>query len=207
MVLALVIIEGDKVLIAWSALPQIQKTIRSIVAIGLTVPCTAKPPWGPIRSHPRLLLFVARVHGVGGASSATVLWAGNVDDPIWVAEWASGAEEGLPILPTCRCKKLRASRAAAFIQGTPDIIAFLALHEGAWRVVAIKRCTDALARCGAAPPRSRSNFLDALAFLRRLALRQGRERCKLRLLVRTCRGVECRYSTLDKRRWLCILDG
>ena len=78
-------------------MPEIKVAICMIVSIWLTVPCAAKPPRRIILSYPRFLARVTRVHGIAGASSTSVLWSCDVNDPIWRAKRLHRSNDGLPI--------------------------------------------------------------------------------------------------------------
>ena len=77
---------GHAVLICCCA-PQIQVAIRSVVTIRLTIGSAAEPPRRTIRGPPRSLRCNSRVHDMTCASSATVLRACYINDPVRIAQW------------------------------------------------------------------------------------------------------------------------
>jgi hypothetical protein len=92
MIIAALVIECDVLFIAWLALRrQVQEAIRRIVPAGLSILATAQPPCRAIRCCPTLLVSVMRVHGIGRASTATIGWASDVDDPVWIPKRPGGA--------------------------------------------------------------------------------------------------------------------
>jgi hypothetical protein len=144
-VVALRVVESDTVFILELCFPEVHIAIRSIVSTRLAIFSTSQPPGGAIRSFPRLLFPVEGVHGVGCASTATVLGASDVNDPVRGTEWSSRIQEGLPITPRRWGKDLRPTGATVLVFGPADIMAIQALDERASMIMSFECHACALA--------------------------------------------------------------
>jgi len=129
-VVAIAIVPSDTVLIC-RIVPQVQVAIRTIVTIWLVVPGTPKPPSRAICSFPSCLRRGGRCHGTACASTATVLGAGHIDDPMWASKLCGRADEGLPIFTRRRGEEFGACGAAVLLCGFADIQTPLALEQDA----------------------------------------------------------------------------
>jgi len=172
-IVAFSIVEGDAVLVGWLDFAQTEETVGSIVTTWLFVLGAAQPPSRTIRCSPTLLVRILRVHGVGGAATTTILWAGNVHDEVRMSNWASGIQEGSPIGSTSRSKELGTTGAAALVQRPSDIVAVGALDERASRVVSFQGDSAALAGLRTPLARLCGDLLNTTARDGDLALRKG----------------------------------
>jgi len=166
------------------AVPEVQVAICMVVSIWFTVPRAAKPPRRIILCHPRFLARVTGVHGIAGASSTSILWSGDVNDPIWRAKRLYGSDDSLPIRARPRRKKFGPIRATALVLGAANVPAIHTLYHRAWRIRTIHSGALALAGGRASLCWLCGYFLDAGAFICiDFALGQWRERSELCLLV------------------------
>jgi len=138
------VIESDVVCILALTL-QVQETICTVITIGFAKLRAAEPPRRAIRCTPRLLFFVAGVHGIAGASTTAILRARYVNDPVRRTQAASGAQEGLPIGATRRREELRASRATVFVLGAAHVNALSTLDNCSSRIRSAENHPGALA--------------------------------------------------------------
>jgi hypothetical protein len=148
MVSTTAIIEGDRILILW-LMPQIQITIGMIVSVWLAVPAASEPPSRAIRCPPRLLLLHLMVHRVRGTSTATILRAGDINDPMGMAEGTCRVDKGLPILTGSWREDFGAIRATVFILCSAHVFAICAFYHWSRGVGAVESETVALASLGA----------------------------------------------------------
>jgi len=84
------------------------------------------------------------------ATTATILWTGDVNDPVWASERSGRVDEGLPIITAPGCEDLRATRAAIFLRRLVHIETGCAFHENPWSVCACQCHLDASATTRAA---------------------------------------------------------
>jgi len=127
MVVTLRIIESDTVFILELCFAKVHIAVRGIVATRLAVPSASQPPGGAIRGLPRLLFLIERVHGIRRASATPILGASDINDPVRRAEWCSGIQESLPVIPRRWGKDFRPLGAAVLVLGPADIMAVQAL--------------------------------------------------------------------------------
>lgn len=145
MIVALGIIERNAVLIGRFLFRQAQVAILDIVPTWLRILGAAQPPRRTIRCHPRLLLTVVAVHGIGGATTTTVLRTTDINDPMRSTEWTGRVEESLPVTPCCWGEDLRSYGATALVCIPTDVKALCAFHKRTSTIVAFQRHASALA--------------------------------------------------------------
>jgi len=203
---AIPIIEGDEVLIAWFAMPQVQIAICGIVSVWLIVYRASQPPWGAVRCSPCLLILVSRVHGIGPASPTMIVRTGDIDDPVRSPERACGGKEGLPIISGRRREELGTLWAAVLLCRFVHIETVGTFDKTTCGIVSIERNALALGTSGAAIAWLGWNCVHAAAWCGLHALRHSWQWLELCPLVSTGGRIHGWEPTCHPCRDFRILD-
>jgi hypothetical protein len=143
-VVAAAIVPCHAVLIA-RRLPQVQIAVRRIISIRLVVPSASQPPWGSVGCSPSCLWRRLRVHWGPCASSAAILRASDIDNPVWSAERLGRGNECLPVSLVLRSPDLGSLWATVLVQRSANSQTLSALEQLTARVSTVQLDLLALA--------------------------------------------------------------